>query len=287
MFEKQKQEQNVQENSLAVQAGGNVSIVNGLQYSDVKDLFITLLENNFPKLQEIAQKVAYDNVQKLLVEFKDTLRNNEQNINVSQFTNPDVQYSINDAVQASARKGEKIDLNTLSELLVHRLKIDTNDLISNICGEAINVLPKLDNKQIAFLTLFIYLSSVKHEGIRDMGSLENKCREVVDFVKDGFDISMSNIEYLRYTGVLTRLPLNLGNSNKYDKHLRQFYNFIDSMTNEELDTHLSKHPSLYAITNYYNKAHLYQISLTPIGQIIALINLKRILPDIDYKQWIN
>ena len=77
------QKQKVGENSTAIQAGGNVYI--GLQYTDVKEIFYDLFQNNYPTLVKSAADEARKNVDECFAKLESRLIAEKENINVEKF----------------------------------------------------------------------------------------------------------------------------------------------------------------------------------------------------------
>ena len=48
-----------------------------------------------------------------------------------------------------------------------------------------------------------------------------------------------------------------------------------------------KSPSLAKLAKIYEDKELRVVNLTPVGMLIALINMRRVFPTIDYKIWIK
>lgn len=281
MADKLKQE--VAENALAVQAGRDVNI--GMSFTEVERIFNILFENNFPKLQEIAARTAQDNVVKFVESLKVGFVANSHRIDLSKIADPDVQYMFNDIMEASARKGDKINPELLSELVIERLSKDSSDVISLICSEAIEVIPKLTKEQIAFITLCHFMSRVTFPGINHVIRFEPFGQAVLPLIQSCRDISETSIEFLAYTGVLN-ISTIIGNG--LYSGLSNVYEFLKGRSEDEIKSEFEAYaPSYYSIIKLHDKCKAYQISLTAIGKMIALVNLKRALPQIDYKIWLN
>lgn len=101
-------------------AGGNI-IIQGMPFSEVKVICLTLFDANFPKLVEAAKKEAAENTIIFLDKYLKEKLVSEPNIDISRLSNPDIQFSLNQAIQASAQKGVQIDLDILSDMVVNRL----------------------------------------------------------------------------------------------------------------------------------------------------------------------
>lgn len=205
MFEKQQQKQEVTEGAVAIQAGNNVNLNVGLTFSEVKEICHLLFQENFPKLCEIAEQTAIQNVENYLSNLENKFIENLNRIDFNKIKDPDVQYSLNEIISASARKGDKIDSDVLSELIIERISISSNDIISIVCSEAMKIVPKLTGEHIAFLSLCHYLSSIQHNNFQHIEQFESLGKTILQLVQNGIDISDSNKTYLHYTGTLSIL----------------------------------------------------------------------------------
>ncbi|MCL2560718.1 MAG: hypothetical protein FWE10_00130 [Rikenellaceae bacterium] len=283
MADKLKQEAN--ENALAVQAGRDINI--GMSFSEIERLFTILFENNFPKLQEIAARTAQDNVAKFVKGLKTAFIANSYKIDIYKISDPDVQYMFNDIMEASARRGDKINPELLSELVVERLSNNSTDMIGLICSEAIEVIPKLTKEQIAFITLCHFISRVTYPGILDVIRFEPYGRIVAPLVAPCKTISETSKEFLAYAGILN-ISTFLGNGLYDGLSISNVYPFLKGLPEDEIRKRFESYaPSYYSIMKLYDECEAYQINLTAIGKMIALVNLKRVLPQVDYKIWLN
>ncbi len=100
------QEQAVEGGSTAIQAAGDVHY-HGLSIAEVRDYCTLLWRDNFPRLREEACLAAEQHVKDFASRLEARLVNDTPLISVDKFRDPDVQAAINDAVQASARNGQK------------------------------------------------------------------------------------------------------------------------------------------------------------------------------------
>lgn len=285
MFEKQKQETG--EGGTSLQAGNDIKIIQnvGLQFSEVKEIFHLLLNENFPKLREIASQTATQNIENYLVNFESIFAQNFDRIDFEKIKDPDVQFSFNEVVEASARKGNKVDSEVLSELIIERISKKSNDFISIVSSEAIKIVSKLTSEHISFLSLVHYLSSVKHLGLTDLRQLEHHASIIVSLTSNSFELSHSNKQYLQYTGALTSLDIV---SNDFRDITKSRYEFVKDVANDELEKLLEqKAPSYKKLMDIYKSSEIYQITLTAVGQMIALANLKRVMGALDYSIWIK
>ncbi|MDD4528220.1 MAG: hypothetical protein PHF25_09390 [Candidatus Margulisbacteria bacterium] len=285
MFEKQKQETG--EGGTSLQAGNDIKIIQnvGLQFLEVKEIFHLLLSENFPKLREIASQTAIQNIEHYLEKFETKFAQNFNRIDVEKIKDPDIQFSFNEVVEASARKGNKVDTDVLSELLIERISIESNDFISIVSSEAIKIVPKLTPEHISFLSLVQYFTSVVHSTFTDLRQLEQPALLIVGLTSNSFNLSHSNKQYLQFTGTLSALNIISRDCMKITKNN---YPFVKDIADDELAKLIEqKAPSYKKLMDIYKINELYQITLTTVGQMIALANLKRVLGNLDYGIWIK
>lgn len=284
MFEKQKQDTG--DGGTAFQAGKDITINNiGLQFSEVKEIFHLLLNENFPKLKEIASQTANQNIENYLDKFEKKFAQNFKRIDVEKIADPDVQFSFNKVVEANARKGDKVDADVLSELLIERISEKSNNFISIVSSEAIKIVPKLTAEHIGFLSLVHYLSSITDTTITNFRQLEQAAASIISITSNSFNLSLSNKQYLQFTGVLTSIRI-MGDD--FIATTKKRYEFLETIPNEKLEKLIEKRaPSYKKLMDIYKSNELYQITLTTVGQMIALANLKRVLGNLDYGIWIK
>lgn len=284
MFEKQKQETG--DGGTAYQAGKNITVNKiGLQFSEVKEIFHLLLNENFPKLREIASQTANQNIENFLDKFEKKFAENFNRIDFKKIADPDVQFSFNEVVEANARRGDKVDADVLSELLIERIGVKSNNFISIVSSEAVKIVPKLTAEHISFLSLVHYLSSITQTTITNFRQLEQASSSIIGLTSNGFNLSLSNLQYLQFTGVLTHIRI-MGDD--FIATTKNRYNFLETIPDDKLKILIKKRaPSYQKLIEVYESDELYQITLTSVGQMIALANLKRVLGNLDYEIWIK
>lgn len=281
MADKLKQE--VAKNALAVQAGRDVNV--GMSFTEVERVFTILFENNFPKLQEIAARTAEENVTKFVGKLKEDFVRNSEKIDMSKIAEPDVQYMFNDIMKSNARKGEKANPEILSALVVQRISIDSNDKLSLTCGEAMDIVPKLNTEHISFLTFHQMMYKVFNLAYTKYTEFEEWGQLIMKVSNNIFELSDINIKYLEYLGVLSK---DYVVQNRFYKGTLKAYPFLKDVAYNVMDNEFKVNaPTFYNLIKYCENNFLSQIQLTPIGQLIALVNIKKVIPAIDYKVWIN
>lgn len=279
----EKQSQDVGDGSLAVQVKRDLIINQGLQLAEVKELCILFLQQNFPKLRDEAIDAARKNVESYIPVLEASIAKHAQNIDPNKIADPDIQASINESVQATARKGQKANFAMLAELVSTRMKSDTSPLLSIVAEEAIRLVPRLTPTQIAYLTLCFFLNRLQF-CITTIEQFELHATCVMPIVISGFNISDSNLRHTEYVGATS--VMNMMESAYYPS-LSERYPILAGESN--LHDAISKRaPSFHILCEQYRISKVYNVTLTSVGELIAIMTISKAYPDgIDPKIWIN
>lgn len=160
----EKQNLKVEENSIAIQADGNVTISNGLTYSEVRQIVYDLFNGNFPVLVQAAAEKAKENLEDFLNTFESKIREDEKQKVQDSLKNPNSQYLLNKSIEYAARFGKKIDLTVLSNALKQALIVN-DDTLTPIFETALEIIPKLTRPQLItiLVSFYIHVLGMKHE----------------------------------------------------------------------------------------------------------------------------
>jgi hypothetical protein len=282
MFEKQKQE--VSKGGTAIQAGGDVNV--GLSYPEVKEIVYDLFKQNFPALLDEASKQAQQNFEEYDKLLDAALKRKIAEIDFNKFKEPNTQYLLNSSINQAARKGNKIDLGLLSETLVASLGKENTEILNIVSEQALETLPKLTSDQIKIITMIQYLIHCGYKGIATIAAVERN-NSVIFKMTEGIPENVhSHLTYLASLGVLTINQFQ--GINPYDAIKNQYEPMYKDKNAEEIKKDVQTNsPSLAKMATAYEEKGLRVGNLTPVGVLIALINMRRIFPSIDYKIWIK
>ncbi|HLS29232.1 MAG TPA: LPO_1073/Vpar_1526 family protein [Flavobacteriaceae bacterium] len=277
--------QSTGESSKAYQAKGDINITNtGMDYKNVKQLCLELIHENFPKLQEEAMQRVNENVLAFAEQLKNEISDKKSLIDEKKLADPDVQFALNEAVQGSAKKGNKSDVNLLASLVASRIDKGNTDLLDITIEEAIRLTPKLNRNQINFLTVHHFLSGITIEkpGVT-YNDLERNAIPVLKQFGNYCNLSAASLRYLAGVGVLDYNPI-LGH-----KIYELFFKKYPTLASDKEDFKekvKSNAPSLYKLIEIYDENKFSSSSLSSFGQVIALTSLGRIFGHLDLKIWI-
>ncbi|MDD9197485.1 hypothetical protein PVK62_16795 [Aliivibrio sp. S3MY1] len=283
-----KQVQKVDGSGTAIQAGGNINIShsNGLSYMEVKELCLLFLRDNFPALRDEAIQAAEENVSKFAADLEKKIIEKSEFIDVNRFKDPDVQAAINDAVQASARRGEKANPETLINLLTEKISNSSNELLDIVLSEAIIVASKMTKEQIAYLTFIHFMTNIGVNDLQHISQIERYAVLVGKLSNSGSIISDAQKQYLVYTGVCT--IDNISSIDIYKGWMETFYAYFNYADMEAFKADLTKFcpTSKLMLDNFDADSGNGQVSLTTVGKAIAIANISRKWL-LDYTIWIK
>ena len=283
-----KQDQSVGAESTAIQVGGDLTVVQnqGLSLSDVEQICLLIFEKNFPTLLEKAVEAAKNNVQEFAKALKAEIGKKSKKINLAQFADPDVQAAICDAVQATARKGEKANPAVLVDLITERVSFSKNDYKNIVISEAVTVVPKLTKAQIAYLSFILYMTSVSIKNLPDLSGLEPVSREVLSLVSAGFNLSDSQRRHIEYAGACSIASIGLG---IYDIWTNHAYKYMGYTNMEKFKNDIAAFsPSSQTLLDIFDQGSGNgHVKLTSVGEAIAIANLSRTSVKLDYSIWLQ
>lgn len=278
MFNK-KQKIHSGESSDNYQAGGDITVNQGMSYIEVKDVAMSIFESNFYKLSEkaatIATQRAEEVVDAFLVKIKG-MENKFPNV-IDKIENPDVQYALINAQKQYARSGDQNALKILTDLLANRLISEEESLKSIVLNEAIEVISKLTTNQISILTtLFL----VKHSQMKDAYKLIETLKLVIPHQLIEVEESLFFYEHLLYAGAVTADLTGMSHQNleyliskSYPKDLIQqvqgsALNVIEPPVRSQFATTKANE----RVFESWNKSFMKGYSLTSVGKAIAITN---------------
>lgn len=282
-----KQEQNTGPNSTAIQAKEVTINKNGLSVSEVKELCLLFLRDNFPVLREEAIKAAEDNVQKFAQSLEERIVEKSEKIIFEKFADPDVQATINDAVQSSARKGEKAHPSTLVNLIVERASKENGDFQDIVISEAITIVPKITKEQMSYLSFIQYMTSTTFN-ISHISELEPQSKAILSVVTSGFNLSESQKRHLQYAGTCTQSQII--SENIYEIWRKYAYKNLGYSNLQNFRNDLANYsPSSKILLDTFDKDINGggRMILTSVGQAIAIAELSTVLGEMNYSIWLN
>ncbi|SPD47509.1 LPO_1073/Vpar_1526 family protein [Cupriavidus neocaledonicus] len=277
-----KQGQQVGSGAIAVQAGGNIQF--GPSIREMREVFELLLQANFPVLREEARAAAIESANEFIRKMEKKIIESSARINPARFRDPDVQATMNDAVQASARRGASANQEILCELISQRISTHAGDYKDIVISEAVQVVPKLTAQQISLLTLVHFVRHIRVVSDNPLAPHEALAKGVASFCAPSDNISDSQKAHIQYAGA--GLHINGFTSDPYENLFEDYKDrgFADVSA---LKASLSACPAIESLYEQYIRNKLGSMTLTSVGQAIALSKIAGVVPDLDFSIWLK
>lgn len=277
-----KQGQQVGNGAIAVQAGGNVNI--GPSIREMREVFELLLQANFPVLREEARAAATESANDFIRKMERKIIDSSARIDPARFRDPDVQATMNDAVQASARRGASANQDVLCELISQRISTQADSYKDIVISEAVQVVPKLTSQQISALTLVHFVRHIRVLGDQPLLQHEALAKELAPFCAAAENISESQKAHIQYTGA--GLYIGGFTSEPYENLFEDYKDrgFADVAA---LKASISACPAVEGLYEQFVRNKLGSMNLTSVGQAIALTKIATVVPDLDFSIWLK
>ncbi len=279
-----KQTQSAEGSATALQAGRDIHVY-GLSASDVYEICALCLRENFPKLKEEALRIAENNVKDFAEILQKRLTDTFSSIAIEKLKDPDVQAAINDAVQASARKGISANPQVLTTLISERVAKNSDAFKDIVLSEAVRIVPRLTAQQIALLSFVHFVCSMRYPSLISIKDLELVGQAALRFSSAGFGLSDSQKQHLQYAGVAS--VNNILSGDIFDIQCKEYARFGLAggvAFKEELARYA---PSYSRLLEQFSQENLFAIHLTSVGQAIALAHASNYSGSMDYSIWIK
>lgn len=276
MLEKQKQD--VGDNSLAIQAQGNVTVT---PYTELKAIFLDLFELNFPKIQQVAKETADERVESLLEEMKSSFEKHKDEIDPEKFSEPGMQYEMQAIAVDVARRGDKSNLDLLCELFCTMMSKDCPELIELIASEARRILPMLSQKHVSYLSLEIMVNEASLQSPNIQG-IDMVLGQTLNHIHESSLITTGDLQYISCAGAIERKGIT---------HIGVVPNFIKDIPElkgknaDQLREYAIQHGlvNIPRILELIKTCHIGNFDLTAVGRLIGWLNISK-YGQIDIKQ---
>jgi len=269
------QKATVKDNSTSIQVTGDMSV--GLSFESCERLFNLLLQENFPKLEEVAAEKARKNVDELVQATYKKLHERIEQIEVKKLAEPDVQSAFNSATQGAAKKGSKIDIDLLSEMLQARLDKDNDDYVDNCIESAVDIIPKLTNELLCVLPINHFIQSLEFSNQAALDNIFVKLER--HFLLSCKTISANKLKTIAATGAGDYI--NIMGSDTLKDNFKKKYSILNT------DDVESNFPNVVRILKKYDELELHKLTLTTAGQVIATKMLEKIFGKMSIKDCVQ
>ncbi|MGR5461713.1 LPO_1073/Vpar_1526 family protein [Photobacterium damselae] len=192
-----KQEQNVENNSTAIQAGRDIIV--GVTADEARNIALDVAKVTFYELSGAARQTASDRVEDITDKVINKLKA-EFPAGLQKAQDPDFQYALLTVQKEYARNGDEELGDLLVDLLVDRSKQDNRNILQIVLNESLATAPKLTDAQLSCLAiafLFRYTQNHKVLSHDDLGQYFDK--NVMPF-KNNIVKNSASYQHLEFTG---------------------------------------------------------------------------------------
>ncbi|MFE1299867.1 LPO_1073/Vpar_1526 family protein [Streptomyces sp. NPDC058731] len=176
--------------------------VQGLTYSEAKEIALDVFRANALELSTVAQKTAKQRVEELTEAFFKTLLERAPEA-IESISEPDMQRSIFRAQEEYACSGDKDLGEVLVDMLVDRAATPARDLRQVTLNEAIKTASKLTAPHFAILGAILIAANTKFTAARTVGDLHAYLTKVVAPTVEGLRATDGDLRHLQYAGCLS------------------------------------------------------------------------------------
>lgn len=202
------------------QAGGNITINQGMQASDVVPLVQALVKSELALYQQQAETTARERLNDFVQQLESTLAEKVAD-KIDRFNEPSMQFAAREAAVGYIKSGDINERETLVDLLIERVKEDEHTSKQMLIDEAIKILPKLSRESLAVLTLLTFNQLSRTEGLRD--SLDEWFKYINPVLDVLPSVSKLDIAYLSQAECVTGLS-GIWQKTSWIKMLTDSYN---------------------------------------------------------------
>jgi hypothetical protein len=194
------QNQQVSDGGAAIQAGGNVTIINaGVTYEDVRNIALDVFRANFHELSKQAKEVAQTRAEQVTEEFLSKLQK-ENPSGLGKVNDPDFQYALFTVQKEFARTGDKDLGDLLIDLLVDRSKQEQRDILQIVLNESLETAPKLTDNQLAALAIVFLFKYTQSFNVKNHEALGQYLDQHVAPFASKLLKNMASYQHLEFCG---------------------------------------------------------------------------------------
>lgn len=272
-----------------IDAGGNVIINNGVQYNEIKKLFLDLFDANFPKLLEESYKKAFENINNILELLKAKMEVTELKIDKLKLSTPDIHYTLNEAITVVGRKGNEVDTNLLCELLMEKMEKNKGEY-ELLLDESLKVVPKLNKSYLEFLSTIVMLYTYICFNGETASDIEKSYNQIFSKFPTNLNLSNANVSYLTSLGLIRLRPYRVRSINTVtSKHILRndiFKNQFKENFNLDIEKEKLLMPNIYEFYNRIGeKLDIELYEPTALGNLVGAIYfqnfIRKIFPKFD------
>lgn len=133
------------------QAGGDLTINQGIQYPELRQVVTDIVKSEMFQLSQKAEETKMERAMEYERRLTEQLASNTNSTLIPQFQRPDIQFAMRDSLKEFIKKGSAESLEEQVEMLIERLTVDENSVMRSVIEEAIVTLSRLSKPAVALL----------------------------------------------------------------------------------------------------------------------------------------
>ncbi len=261
-----------------LQAGGNITI--GASYTEIKQIAQDIFNTNFLILRGEAKSIAENRANEIVDDFlskyhdKIASTSNETDM-LDAAKDPDFQYALFATQRDYARSGKKELKEMLVDILMQRAECKDNELRKIVLNEAIEVAPKVTQRQLNIISLsFLLMHSINH-GVINIETFNNYFKEqILPFCGD---LTEHNSDYQHISYARCGTTSQFGTS-LFDAVKRQYCGVLTTGFDEPAIAQLNlnteqRNKSIITCLRNSSKLQVNAINLDRLDKLAHEINL--------------
>jgi hypothetical protein len=194
-----KQIQRAGENTTNYQA--QTINVNGVSYTEAKEIALDVFRANALELSQIARQVAEERVEEITeLLFKTMMERAPEAIN--SVTDPGMQRAIFRVQEEYACSGDETLGEVLVDMLVDRAQSNDRDIRQITLNEAIKTAPKLATHHFTILATLLLTAKTQFTNVPTVVALHRHLKSDLAPVVEGLRVTESDLRHLQYAGCL-------------------------------------------------------------------------------------
>lgn len=187
--------------SLNIQAGGGVSVYQGMQYADIRQLFMDLFEQNYEVLLADARQEASRRAGEVVDAFLREL-SEQPPAKLDNLREPGVQRALVQAQVEHATTGDPDDVGVFARLLVEKVEHPTKSLTAIALQQAIETVGQLTRAHMDVLAVLFVVLKVRLGGTETLPALRARFRQYLEPYADSFTGEQEVLRHLDATACL-------------------------------------------------------------------------------------
>lgn len=271
-----------------------INIDNRMNKNDIENMIKSMFWDNFLVMRDESKRIVEERLQEFSERFIERVLSSSS-IEISKFKNPDVQYNLYKSQEAYVRTESESKHRIITDLIINRITTSEESNLQLNLNEAIEVIPKLNERLINNLTLLFIMRETECEELKgiklskDKETLTKYLKEnVMPFVND--TIQRNELRYLVYCGcgnllagpnfsdsLVEKYPQTFEIIGEKRAHLNPKDNYCIRINNSSFnirDYICSLDSEFEKIFRIYDDRELCRLKITSVAALIAMYNLR-------------